>query len=936
VLLTSLSRQLLVTSARMVDKIKASVLGEEMRDGKNGMPKLADAIAEMEALGLEDPTVAVAADSSVSKINSPHEEVPHLSGVEALVYHMDRLFELSSRHEKRINTVVSQVISRKSNRHFMKSDIFTNATYYLPHMDRECKSVDRKVLSELTADLERTTVPQAEIYERLISHLNERLMTSQDAPNPLGIELNNAVQSGKKFITEHATMIMEHPTELSQTDFKANSSSNGGNTQQQTQQHQHADDDFVIMGQQKYFDTLKADIDQYADLLTVGIQLSFESVVTQSGGEKLGDLSRIGVKELVVAHLYPALMNLFRSMNDRKDAAWTSHCRQLKQVANATLMGLSDDFWQVVTAPNALNDFFPICEHFINADSVRMKYEYLQQMSVCTQTIASTGLKRIAAQAGKPFDPSKHGDNLRFAVGADDFVPLFAYMLLQSNIPDIHAQFAFLNVFTEESALIGRYGYLLASLQTGMMVVSGTSAAPVTVSSPSIPIETFTLIEESPSSRSSFIRTSISTSNLAGADPLSRDDWDSEGNTSGEESPKSLGTPPHSLKHMISKAITRIGRFKEEFGVSSSSSSKKRDRSPGGADVVDGEDSHSSSTPASGFSSPSSASAASSGNFSSNTYSALSESPTLIRSGSSVLREQQMPNIEILNNPAPFPPLSALQGDHAYSLSLKVFTLMLCLYQRYENRVLIQGHAISSPTANAKNDEIMKNYREEICHLHRVRLSSLNDPQKLVFFTNIYHALLMHAFIEKEVPDSLRDRVEIMASSAYMIGDVSFSILEIEHGILRHWSPYPQELLDGMFHFPAKWKTSDWSKSVHAPKRAEPRLNFILSQFTTSGPPLRIITTETIEHVLQMATEEYLRRNVLVSSDQSVIILPKLLFWYSREFGRRDKNLIDWVSRYLEPAQQEILMRANRDSLRLKYNEYDWTFVFSFENLPDA
>lgn len=909
ILLTSLSRQVLVTSSNLVDKVKASVLGEELRENGNVAIDLASAIAEMEKLGLGDPIASL--DVSNNKLKSSIDDMPSLTGVEALVYHVDRLFELSAKNERRINAVVNQVLARKGNRHFVKSDMLSSAVYYLPHVNRECKLLDRQMMNDIASELEKSLTPHIELHERLLQHFVDRLSSNADFVNPIGSELSNTISSLKRYIAEHANRMRGLPeigpdhTILSPPAIK-----NGPPI-----------DDFVNLGVQTYFDKLKVDIEQYSDLLTIGIQLSFDPTVLHSGtaGEKLGELVRTTIREVTMAHLYSSVMSIFRSMNDDKDGTWVDHCTKLKEVITPNLIGLSTEFWDVVTAPGALDDFFPICEAFINADSVRVKYDCLNRMSTSTQTIASNGLKKIAAAAGKPFDPTKPGDNMRFAVGADDFVPLFAYMLLQSNIPDVHAQFAYLSVFTDENAMIGRYGYLLASLQTGMMVISGLDATKPPPSS-AMAIDDFTLIEvdsttstkstPTPSPMSSlpvsrsFIRTSTTTSNLAGADPLSRDDWDSEGNISDGETETSYdeisntSTPPMSIKKLktnkrATMSVTTLLHRKGDDSAENSLSKSMTD--------ID-------------RSSPS------------------MESP--IRSASSVLREQQMPTIIKLNasdaahqstNNSP------LVGDHAYGLSLKLFTSMLLLYQRYANRLLAQSSTSTSSDSSIHNDEIFKNYMDESMNLPRVQLATLNDSQRIVFFLNVYHSLMMHAFLESHMPDSLQDRINIMATFAYNIGDQYFSLLEIEHGILRHWSPYPKELLDGMFHFPAKWKTSDWPKSPFAPRRSDPRFNFILSPLASSGPPLHVFTVETLEQTLQSATEEYLRRNVLVSPDNSVIILPKQLYWYAREFGKRERNVIDWVSRYLEPSQQEILISAKKDSLRVKYNEYDWTFVFSFE-----
>lgn len=990
VLLTSLSRQLLVASSQLVDKVKASVLGEELRDGGDAAVNLAEAISEMEKLGLGDPLANVDPNSK-DTLKSSIDDMPSLTGVEALVYHVDRLFDLSSKNERKINTVVKQVLARKGNRPFVKSDLLSTGVYYLPHINRECKTVDRQIFDLMSSELEKTLTPNSELHDRLVSHFAERLESnSSETSNPIGKELNHTISSLKKYIADHSGRIRgiadstPLPSSSSTNDLASLSSSSSSHPPPAQSSAQNSDD-FVNMGVPMYFDKLKADIEQYSDLITVGIQMSFDPAAvyhTGAAGEKMGELVRTTIREVVSAHIYAPLISIFRTMNDKKDAEWVDHCAKLKDVMSAQLIGLSDEFWAVVTAPNALDEFLPICESFINSDTVRAKYDCLHRMSVCTQTIASNGLKKIAAAAGKPFDPTKPGDNMRFAVGADDFVPLFAYMVLQANLPDIHAQFAFLSVFTDENALIGRYGYYLASLQTAMMVISGLDASkPIPnggTPSNAITIDGFTLVDGDKASetgsakllnsnpaqrnraasssssssypahaslqpsRSSFFRTSKTVTDLTwGADPLSRDDWDSDGNISSDDE---NGGVPDALNDIASNASTpptsiRDLRLKKKaaIAVTGSLSSKEISRQFPSSDSED-----------------ISASLASKSMTDLGRASPSTDSP-IFRSSSAVLREQQMPSIIVLNGAdlSPSQLNTSLVSEHAYGLSLKMFTLILLLYQRYENRLLAQnqsgGFGSSGPSSSemqnsplpqsgmntAHNDELFKNYKEETLNLRKVQLHTMTDAQRLVFFLNTFHALQMHAYLEASIPNSLQERIQIMATFAYTIGDQNFTLLEIEHGILRHWSTYPNELLDGLFHFPAKWKTSDFPKSKFAMRRAEPRINFVLSPLALSGPPLRIYTVETLEQALQAATESYLRKNVLVSPDNSVIILPKQIYWYAREFGRRDKNIIDWVSRYLEPSQQEMLLHSKKEALRIKYNEYDWTFVFSFESVPD-
>ena len=77
--------------------------------------------------------------------------------------------------------------------------------------------------------------------------------------------------------------------------------------------------------------------------------------------------------------------------------------------------------------------------------------------------------------------------------GADDFLPLFSYTLVQANIPGICSELAFISDWTDDSQLIGKHGktsflvlfsmllhhgegYLLASLQTAVQFIMNIDA----------------------------------------------------------------------------------------------------------------------------------------------------------------------------------------------------------------------------------------------------------------------------------------------------------------------------------------------------------------------------------------------------------------------------------------------------------------------------
>lgn len=85
-----------------------------------------------------------------------------------------------------------------------------------------------------------------------------------------------------------------------------------------------------------------------------------------------------------------------------------------------------------------------------------------------------------------------------------------------------------------------------------------------------------------------------------------------------------------------------------------------------------------------------------------------------------------------------------------------------------------------------------RSFELQASQLQKVDLSSLNDNEKLLFFTNVYNITTVHGFIVKGLPGkNLYERTSFMRSSKYNIGGFVFSLVEIEHGILRAASSSP-------------------------------------------------------------------------------------------------------------------------------------------------
>ena len=49
--------------------------------------------------------------------------------------------------------------------------------------------------------------------------------------------------------------------------------------------------------------------------------------------------------------------------------------------------------------------------------------------------------------------------------GGDDFLPIFIYVVIKANVPNVYSELSFMELFIDDTQAIEREGYLLATLQ---------------------------------------------------------------------------------------------------------------------------------------------------------------------------------------------------------------------------------------------------------------------------------------------------------------------------------------------------------------------------------------------------------------------------------------------------------------------------------------
>jgi Protein of unknown function, DUF547 len=154
--------------------------------------------------------------------------------------------------------------------------------------------------------------------------------------------------------------------------------------------------------------------------------------------------------------------------------------------------------------------------------------------------------------------------------------------------------------------------------------------------------------------------------------------------------------------------------------------------------------------------------------------------------------------------------------------------------------------------------------------------ASLNtDDRKLAFWVNIYNAFFQILSGEGGI-----GKPQIYSERMVTIGGTSFSLDDIEHGILRRYRwKWSLGYLPGPFARPAVKKL--------AVSKRDYRIHFALNCGAVSCPPIAFYSPEKIAAQLDMATLSFLEAETGIFPGKKEIHITWLFQWFAGDFGGR-------------------------------------------------
>jgi len=184
----------------------------------------------------------------------------------------------------------------------------------------------------------------------------------------------------------------------------------------------------------------------------------------------------------------------------------------------------------------------------------------------------------------------------------------------------------------------------------------------------------------------------------------------------------------------------------------------------------------------------------------------------------------------------------------------------------------------------------------------------MEKSEKLAFWLNVYNLLGLHAVVlsasQNENPlNSYFTRKRFFAST-YIIADLTFSLDDIEKGILRPNNNYFNE---GDIRLSHRIETPD------------PRVFSVLNCFYKTSPKPLLIRHSHVERYINYACRRHFS---VVKFQDTTIFLPKVCDYYSSDYGTKD-DLLNFIQKYLKPELNQQI-KTHRTKLYIKFIEFEW------------
>jgi len=208
--------------------------------------------------------------------------------------------------------------------------------------------------------------------------------------------------------------------------------------------------------------------------------------------------------------------------------------------------------------------------------------------------------------------------------------------------------------------------------------------------------------------------------------------------------------------------------------------------------------------------------------------------------------------------------------------------------------------------------------------LKDVNVNQLPEKERLAFFLNLYHVMIMHAFLVVGLPSTAFQWKSYFNMISYQCSDDIFSLAELEHCIIRGSMEHPTV-------FASKLVIPKSQYNFVSPQ-ADYRINFALNCGSLSTPGcVPIYNGNSLEKQLDDSTTAYLEQAIKVkkkSNNSLVVYLPRVCLWYADDFGNgsaKDVLRLIQFEKYLNDQEQKVMSSSIKgDGITVKYLPFNF------------
>jgi hypothetical protein len=210
--------------------------------------------------------------------------------------------------------------------------------------------------------------------------------------------------------------------------------------------------------------------------------------------------------------------------------------------------------------------------------------------------------------------------------------------------------------------------------------------------------------------------------------------------------------------------------------------------------------------------------------------------------------------------------------------------------------------ALDRKTKDLDEDSLCS-FLDSASTLKEVSVSKLSEEERIAFFLNLYHVMIMHAFLVLGPPDSTFKWMSYFNTIAYQCSDDIFSLTELEHNIIRGKMSYPSQFIS-KFVIPK-------SQFTFALRTVDFRINFALNCGSTSNPGfVPVYKAISLDYQLDEATSAYLKSVDVTSFKRSnvSVTLPRVCDWFAEDFGDgSSSSVLKIIERFLNEDDRALL-----------------------------